>query len=108
MTRVVDFNKAFVTGNIDHILLSELSEKPNHGYGLISLIKEEHRVYLGPSTIYPSLNWLEKKGLVRSHWDLDNGRPRKVYLLTDKGKRTVRHQRMRIRQILTKMVESKC
>ena len=108
MTKRVDFTKAFVTGNIDHIMLSQLEGKPSHGYGLITSIREEYQVYLGPSTVYPSLNWLEEHGLLRSHWDLGKGKPKKIYLITEKGKQAVRHQRMAIRQILSKMVEVTC
>lgn len=98
----------FVYANVDHILLSELEEGPNHGYGLISTIKEGYQVYLGPSTVYPSLKFLEETGFLRSHWDLESVRPRKVFVLTPKGKQAVRHQRMAIRQILTKLVELPC
>jgi len=43
-------------------------------------------VYFGPSTIYPLLNTLEKKGYVKSEWDMSNERPRKVYTLTTEGR----------------------
>ena len=108
MTKRVSFTKAFVLGNIDHILLARIEEGSNHGYGLINRIREEFQILLGPSTVYPSLNFLEGKGLIRSHWDMGNGRPKKVFMITQKGKEIVRHQRMAIRQILTKMVEAIC
>lgn len=98
-----DIGRAFISGNLDHILLSSLSSKAKHGYALIDEIREDHRVYLGPSTVYPALKWLEKRGLIKSHWDLESKRPRKVYMLTAKGKQMVRHQRMAIHQILRKM-----
>ena len=108
MTKRVSFTKAFVLGNIDHILLARIAEESNHGYGLISRIKEEFQLYLGPSTVYPSLKFLERNGLIRSHWDLGNGRPKKVFMVTPKGKQTVRHQQMEIREILSKMVVISC
>ncbi|MCJ7560603.1 PadR family transcriptional regulator, partial [Candidatus Bathyarchaeota archaeon] len=42
-------------------------------------------VYFGPSTIYPLLGTLEKKGFVNSEWNMNNERPRKVYKLTNEG-----------------------
>ena len=108
MTKRVSFTRAFVLGNIDHILLAKIHEEATHGYELINKIKEEFQLYLGPSTIYPSLKFLETNGLVRSHWDLGKGRPKKVFVITQKGKQAVRHQQMEINHILSKMVESVC
>jgi DNA-binding PadR family transcriptional regulator len=42
-------------------------------------------VYFGPSTIYPLLCSLEKKGRVTSGWNMEGERPRKVYKLTSGG-----------------------
>ncbi len=73
-------------GLLDLIVLSLLNAKPMHGYKIITTIRRTFNVYFGPSTIYPLLNSLEKKGCVKSTWDLSNGRPRKMYELTAKGK----------------------
>jgi len=97
------FAYAFLMGNIDYVFLENIAVKPNHGYGLMEKIREEHQVLLGPSTIYPALKLLEQKGLVRHHWDMESRRPRKVYVVTEKGKKAVRHQRMTINQILGKL-----
>lgn len=98
------FKNAFVHGNVDVILLSEIEEaKATHGYQIITNIREEYKVYLGPSTVYPALTYLEEHGLIKHHWDLGNGKPRKVFMLTPKGKQMVRHQRMAIRLILEKL-----
>lgn len=103
MTRHEAVARAFLTGNIDHTLLSVLRGKPMHGYAIIKEIKEDHRIYLGPSTVYPALQWLEKNGLVKSHWDLTQKRPKKMYMLTQLGKDKAKHQRMAIQEILRKM-----
>lgn len=108
MTKQVSFTRAFVMGNIDHILLGHIYEEASHGYALIEKIRKEHQILLGPSTVYPSLHFLEEHGLARSHWDMENPRPRKTFVITEKGKQTVRHQQMEIREILSKMVETIC
>jgi DNA-binding PadR family transcriptional regulator len=56
-----------------------------HGYQIITKIRKSFGVYFGPSTIYPLLATLEKKGHVTSEWNMKNERPRKVYKLTTKG-----------------------
>ena len=73
-------------GLLDLIVLQFLNTKPMHGYQIITRIRKGFGVYFGPSTIYPLLNTLEKKGHVKSEWDMSNERPRKVYTLTTEGK----------------------
>jgi len=73
-------------GLLDLIVLSLLNAKPMHGYKIITVIRRTFGVYFGPSTVYPLLNTLEKKGCVKSMWDMTNERPRKVYEITAKGR----------------------
>jgi DNA-binding PadR family transcriptional regulator len=56
-----------------------------HGYQIITKIRKTFGVYFGPSTIYPLLATLEKKGHVTSEWNMQTERPRKVYKLTTNG-----------------------
>jgi DNA-binding PadR family transcriptional regulator len=74
-----------VKGLLDLIILNYLKEEPMHGYGIISSLRKDFGVYFGPSTIYPLLNTLEKKGYVKSEWNFANERPRKVYHLAKSG-----------------------
>jgi PadR family transcriptional regulator PadR len=72
-------------GLLDLIILQFLSAQPMHGYQVITKIRKSFGVYFGPSTIYPLLATLEKKGYVNSQWNMNNQRPRKVYQLTNEG-----------------------
>jgi PadR family transcriptional regulator PadR len=72
-------------GLLDLIVLQLLNQQPMHGYQIITRIRKSFGVYFGPSTIYPLLGTLEKKGHVRSVWNMDAERPRKVYRLTNEG-----------------------
>jgi PadR family transcriptional regulator PadR len=72
-------------GLLDMIILQFLDRQPMHGYQVITKIRKGFGVYFGPSTIYPLLNTLEKKGYVKSQWNMDTERPRKVYSLTHNG-----------------------
>jgi PadR family transcriptional regulator PadR len=72
-------------GLLDLVILQFLHAHPMHGYQIISRIRKNFGVYFGPSTIYPLLNSLEQKGYIKSQWDLNNERPRKVYELTTEG-----------------------
>jgi len=72
-------------GLLDMIILQYLDQQPMHGYQVITKIRKSFGVYFGPSTIYPLLGALEKKGYVKSIWNMDSQRPRKVYQLTKDG-----------------------
>ena len=72
-------------GLLDMIVLQFLNDQPMHGYQIITKIRKSFGVYFGPSTVYPLLNSLEKKGYVSSNWNMENERPRKVYTLTSEG-----------------------
>lgn len=73
-------------GLLDLIVLHFLDSQPMHGYQIITKIRRSFGVYFGPSTVYPLLASLEKKGHVVSSWNMDSERPRKVYELTSQGK----------------------
>jgi len=72
-------------GLLDLIVLQFLSSQPMHGYQIITKIRKSFGVYFGPSTIYPLLGTLEKKGYVSSVWNMESERPRKIYELTSDG-----------------------
>jgi DNA-binding PadR family transcriptional regulator len=72
-------------GLLDLVILQFLNAKPRHGYSIITGIRRNFGVYFGPSTIYPLLGTMEEKGYIKSKWDLNNDRPRKVYSLTPDG-----------------------
>jgi PadR family transcriptional regulator PadR len=72
-------------GLLDLIVLQFLSNQPMHGYQIITKIRKSFGVYFGPSTIYPLLTTLEKKGFVNSEWNMTTERPRKIYKLTTEG-----------------------
>ena len=73
-------------GLLDMIIFEYLNKESMHGYQIITKIRKDFGIYFGPSTIYPLLGILEKKGYVKSTWNMDSDRPRKMYTLTSEGK----------------------
>jgi len=73
-------------GLLDLIILQFLSTQPMHGYQIITKIRKNYGVYFGPSTVYPLLNTLEKKGFIKGEWNMNFDRPRKIYSLTTNGR----------------------
>lgn len=90
-------------GLLDLIVLQFLDSKPMHGYQIITRIRKSFGVYLGPSTIYPLLASLEKKGQVESRWNMESERPRKVYELTSQGKNVLNFTENSLNLICKKM-----
>src|SRR5512136_2297219 len=72
-------------GLLDLVVLQFLSQQPMHGYQIITRIRRSFGVYFGPSTVYPLLGALEKKGYVSSVWNMETERPRKIYNLKNDG-----------------------
>jgi DNA-binding PadR family transcriptional regulator len=72
-------------GLLDLVVMQFLRAHPMHGYQIITSLRKQFGVYFGPSTIYPLLSLMEENGYIKSHWDLENDRPRKVYGITPQG-----------------------
>jgi PadR family transcriptional regulator, regulatory protein PadR len=89
MSRALNTQKEVSTkltkGLLDLIILQLVNTQPMHGYEIITKIRKNFGVYFGPSTVYPLLNTLEKKGFVKSEWNMNTERPRKIYSLTNNG-----------------------
>lgn len=78
-------DEGLTKGMLDLVVLGMLKTKSMHGYGIIKAIRKTFGIYFGPSTVYPFLKDLEKNGHIKSQWDMNHDRPRKVYSLTPNG-----------------------
>jgi PadR family transcriptional regulator, regulatory protein PadR len=90
-------------GLLDMIVLKYLNEESMHGYQMITKIRKGFGVYLGPSTVYPLLGLLEKKGYVTSVWNMCTVRPRKMYKLTNEGKNVLHFAENSLKLIVKNM-----
>jgi PadR family transcriptional regulator PadR len=66
-----------------------------YGYELVKLLDQSSDgvLAMGQSTLYPLLYNLQAKGLISSRTADVNGRPRKYYRLTERGKRQLARDR---------------
>ena len=78
-------------GHLDLLLLAILAEGPAHGYAVIESLRlrSEGLFDLPEGTVYPALHRLESQGLLRSRWQNDAPRRRRVYELTLKGQQAL-------------------
>ena len=77
-------------------VLGILAGGEKYGYELVKHLDRQSKgvLAMGQSTLYPLLYNLEAKSLIASRVETaDNGRPRKYYRLTDKGKRKLARDR---------------
>ena len=79
-------------GHLDMIVLAALTKGPAHGYAVIQEIRQRSgsEFDLPEGTIYPVLHRLELNKLIESRWTTaENGRRRRVYSLTRRGRRAL-------------------
>ncbi|MGN6605924.1 MAG: PadR family transcriptional regulator [Jatrophihabitans sp.] len=77
-------------GSLDLLLLGVLRQGPAHGYAIITALRERSggAFDLAEGTIYPALHRLEAAGQVASEIELAQGRRRRTYRLTPKGRKS--------------------
>ncbi|WP_345630570.1 PadR family transcriptional regulator [Rugosimonospora acidiphila] len=81
------------------LILAALADQPRHGYGLVTEVAamSDGRVQLRASTLYAALERLAARGLIAPDRDeVDNGRLRRYYRLTDTGATTVAAETQRM------------
>lgn len=87
-------------------VLKLLERREMYGYELVEALatRTEGVLALGQSTLYPLLYNLEAKGHIESVWRTsDQGRDRKYYKLTDKGKKQLAEDTVQWRRLVGAM-----
>jgi DNA-binding PadR family transcriptional regulator len=76
-------------GHLDALILAVLESAPLHGYAVIAELerRSDGALVLPEGTVYPALHRLEDCGLLSSAWSDAEGRRRRVYSLTGRGRR---------------------
>ena len=87
-----------------YVILKLLNEKPMHGYEVMKALEERmHGCYSpSPGAVYPTLQWLEDEGLVKSRDD----EGKKVYEITEAGRKFLREHRDVIDEIFDRVKEA--
>jgi len=77
-----EMNRGFL-----QILVLAALEKTMYGYMMVkTFAKMGYSVE--ENTLYPLLRRLEKYGLIKGEWNVSEDRPKKFYIITEKGKTT--------------------
>ena len=82
-------NPNFMNGVPELLILKQLSAQEMYGYELIKAIKQttDDVISLGEGVVYPVLHALEKQGYLSSRSQTTEGRVRRYYRITTKGRR---------------------
>lgn len=102
----MDFDREFLTGTVGVLILSLLAERAMYAY---EMLQEAERRSAGTfrlkeGTIYPALHQMERAGLLQATWRASaEGRSRKYYALTAKGRRRAQAKRRQWDSLLAAM-----
>ena len=82
------------------IVLHILNMQPMHGYRVITVIRKNFGIYLGPSSVYPLLRDLETWNYLESTWETESFHPKRVYKLTSHGRNMLNYIERSVGHIL--------
>src|SRR6266571_7725455 len=91
-------------GTLDMLILRTLQWGPEHGHGIGQAIRTQSEGLLKVETgsLYPALHRLEKRGWLKSEWDVSDANQRaKYYRLTAAGKTQLSRERDRWKRMTT-------
>lgn len=96
------FESQLLKGIAPVVVLQILSRSQMYGYELSQAIeqKSEEVLTLGKGTLYPLLYNLEAKKLIKGKWQQsENGRKRRYYSITGKGKAELSKQKEQLNEL---------
>jgi DNA-binding PadR family transcriptional regulator len=93
-------NNTPLTEALYYILLTV--RKPNHGYGIIQEVTDitNHRVILGPGTLYGAINSMLAKGWIKLYSEDKESRKKKEYIITKCGLKVFQKEVKRLEELL--------
>jgi DNA-binding PadR family transcriptional regulator len=96
--------KEFFLGFVKLHIVYHASHAPVFGLQLIHELAR-HGYNLSPGTLYPTLSKLERDGYLRCEKKLVNGKIRKYYAATPRGKQALKEARAKIAELVTEVIE---
>jgi DNA-binding PadR family transcriptional regulator len=93
-----------MTGFVRLHVLNHANINPVFGIGIIERLAF-HGYVLSPGTLYPVLHGLERDGLLHSSEEIIGNRRRRVYELTERGKRVLILSKVRLWELFKEVFE---
>ncbi len=96
--------RSFFLGFIKIHVLYHAAKEPVYGLWLIEELKR-HGYKISPGTLYPIFHSLEEDGLLQSQGQVVEGKMRKYYRTTSKGKKTLQQAKKKVQELLNEIIE---
>jgi DNA-binding PadR family transcriptional regulator len=94
----------FLRGAVRLHVLFHATRAPVHGAWMAAeLARHGHRI--SPGTLYPTLHRMEEEGLLVSDHEVADGRRRRVYRATAKGRRALETMRHALRELADEVLD---
>ena len=87
--------------------INDTSERGLYAYAILKMVHKKFGVLLGPSSIYPELKQLETQGFITSCWELNEGKTRKRYRITQKEQRRLTEYFTELKTVIPMFVTCK-
>ena len=95
--------RSFDRGAVQLHVLHHAAEHEIHGAWITEeLARHGHRI--SPGTLYPTLHRMEDEGLLRSHTKVVEGRRRRLYTATPRGRRALEQARRTLRELAAEVL----
>lgn len=87
-------SKELLKGSTSLLVLSAINSGDMYGYEIVKRIRlaSDDVFHLNEGTLYPILHAMEKERQVESYWQEVDGRKRKYYHITQKGKKLLQEK----------------
>ncbi len=99
-------DREFFLGFIKIHILYHAAREPIFGVDITEELAR-HGYSISPGTLYPTLHRLAKEGYLEGNSKVVNGRVRKYYQATAKGKLMLERSKKKIRELVTEVIEEK-
>lgn len=93
----------FFVGFVRIHILHHAEKGPVYGLWLIDELSR-HGYRLSPGTVYPILAGMVKNGFLRSFKKVEDGRVRKYYRITPKGRKALVEARSKIKELVEEVI----
>lgn len=96
----------FFLGFVRIHILHHACEEPIYGIGIMEELAR-HGYKLSAGTLYPVLHGLERRGYLKSHDEVVNGKVRKYYRATPAGKAALEEAKDKISELVEEVLYEK-
>lgn len=90
--------REFLRGAVRLHILHHAARGPVHGAWMAEELAH-HGYRISPGSLYPTLHKMETEGLLRSSQEVVDGRTRRSYVATAKGRKTLEATKSQLREL---------